>query len=271
MLHPGDFKMYMRLLADWVWYEQADAHSFGLTLQEETITEVLLLEMARRLSPLGLNVRMFSKPQEGGRIRNGKVLIEAEGADWEWFVQGPDRCMVNFRVQAKKLYHDAPLKDGYYGGFKPGDKQIDDLINRAAGSNPIYVLYNHPDVLNRSLFERPYGWRSDGYGASSWGCSVTTAQFMKSVGDNKLSTIQPKSLPWHHFFGTSYRCEPARSMAIIGRRQGLEADEAQPFVPASEPPRWVGMLRETGASLTEYLLEHRLRGVAHIDFSEVTR
>jgi hypothetical protein len=77
--------------------------------------------MAKKLSPLGLNVTMFSKPQEGGRTKKVKVSlpngtdvetqiveIEAEGADWEWFVRSPDGCMASFRVQAKKLYHDIP-------------------------------------------------------------------------------------------------------------------------------------------------------------------
>lgn len=274
----GDFRVYMRQLAGWVWKEQAAAHKFGLSLQEETITEILLLEMARTLSPLGLNVRMFSKTQEGGRIRKTttkqpdgqkveieEVEIEAEGADWEWFVEGPDGCMASFRVQAKKLYKDTPKKDGRYGGFKPGGKQIDDLIKRATGSNPIYVLYNHPDVKDCSLFGPSR--QPDFFGRDCWGCAVTTAQFMKHAISDKLSDIKPGSVAWHRFFSIGQPCRPAEAMKEISQKLDLEEQAPQEFIRATEPPNWVGILRDGTRDLTEYLSENRLQGVAHIYFS----
>lgn len=280
-LTSGDFRVYMRQLAGWVWKEQSAAHRFGLSLQEETITEVLLLEMARKLSPLGLSVRMFSKAQEGGRVRKAtvkapdgtdkeveEVIIEAEGADWEWFVEGPDGCMASFRVQAKKLYKDTPIKDGRYGGFKPGDRQIQDLIYRAAGSNPIYVLYNHPDVRNSSLFGPSR--QPDFFGRDCWGCAVTTAQFMKHATSDKLDVIKPGTVPWHRFFSIGQPCRPRMAMKEIAEGFVLpEEEEPQAFIPATTRPEWVGMLSNGEIDLTDFLAERQLQGVAYIDFSNI--
>ncbi|AQS48194.1 hypothetical protein BMG03_10585 [Thioclava nitratireducens] len=280
-LTSGDFRVYMRQLAGWVWKEQSAAHQFGLSLQEETITEVLLLEMARKLSPLGLSVRMFSKAQEGGRVRKTKgvapggveaeaeeVVIEAEGADWEWFFEGPGGCMASFRVQAKKLYKDNPIKDGRYGGFKPGDRQIQDLIDRAMGSNPIYVLYNHPDVRNSSLFGPSR--QPDFFGRDCWGCAVTTAQFMKHATSEKLDAIKPGMVPWHRFFSIGQPCRPKGAMNEIAKSAALpDGEEAQTFIPAKRRPDWVDMLSEGATGLTDLLVERQLQGVAHIDFSKI--
>jgi hypothetical protein len=263
----GDFRVYMRRLAGSVWNKQVQAHRLGLSLQEETITEFLLLEMAQELSPLGVYVRMFSKAQEGGRKKSGKVIIEAEGADWEWFVKGLGGCDTIFRVQAKKLYRDRPVKDGHYGGFKPGHKQTDDLIRRAVGANPIYVLFNHPDVSNHSLFGPTR--QPDFFGRNCWGCAVTTAQFMKHVGSNSLAAIKPGSVPWHRFFSIGQPCRPANAMKWIAGRSGASPDkQPQGFVRAEGPPEWVSVLTDEQSDLTEYLEEHHLQGVAYFDFSD---
>lgn len=279
MVSAGDFRVYMRQLAGSVWNEQRAAHSYGLSLQEETITELLLLNMARTLSPLGLKVRMFSKQEEGGKTRkietrgpSGETLtaietiIEAEGADWEWFVEDTFGCSAVFRVQAKKLYH-SPQKAGYYGGFDPVGKQIDDLIARARGANPIYVLYNHGDVRDASLFGPTR--QPEFFGRSSWGCAVTTAQFMKHVPDNKLATIKRGCLPWHRFFSIGRPCRPAIAMAQIGEQVGGEGEaELQAFIPAAGRPEWVGMIGE-GSDITGYLKDRHLHGVAFIGVSDL--
>jgi hypothetical protein len=282
MIAPGDFRSYLRRLAGGVWSRQAMAHTYGLSLQEETITELLLLEMARTFSPLGLQVRMFSKQEEGGKtqtiqtlqpdgttVKTTQTLIEAEGADWEWVVEGPFGCSALFRVQAKKLYRDVPMKKGRYGGFKPKGKQIDDLINRAAlvGANPIYVFYNHPDVLDNTLFG-PTRY-PDFFGRNCWGCAVTTAQFMKHAKDEKLATIKPGTVPWHRFFSVGNGCLTRKAMTTISAMVASETkEEPQVFIPAEDRPDWVERLRgET--DLSGYLIERNLQGVAHIDASEL--
>lgn len=275
MVTSGDFRTYMRQLAGHVWNEQVAAHSFGLSLQEETLTEFLLLEMARTLSPLGLRVDMFNKRREGGvtrtietkgpygeTVETIEVAVVAEGADWEWYIDYGNNCAAMFRVQAKKLYR-SPDAIGRYGGFKPNDKQIDDLINRAARGNPIYVFYNHPDVKNFDIFGPTR--QPDFFGRSCWGCSVTTAQFMKHAPDNKLATIKKGSVPWHRFFSIGAPCRPRAVMREIGAAFTPEGDTLrQDFITTDTPPDWVGSLKNR-QDLTEYLTRHHLQGVAFID------
>ena len=83
IVSSGDFRIHMRMLAGWVWKQQEDAFRFNLVLQEETITETLLLLLARELTPLGIQVRIFNRTEEGGLRRSGHVIHEGHGADWE--------------------------------------------------------------------------------------------------------------------------------------------------------------------------------------------
>lgn len=252
-------ELYMRQLAGWVWDQQIEAFSFGMSKQEETLTENLLVEMAKTLQPQGLRVRMFSRQKEGGRRPKGKDRIPGTGADWEWFYEGPP-CMARFRVQAKRLY-PSPHHPGEYGGFEPGGQQVHDLIDDAQGMNPVYVFYNHPQVSDHDLFE-PSG-PPEHFGQSCWGCGATTAAFMRSVPDAKLSTIIKGQVPWHRFFGISGTCLPRDA---IEKANAAIYDEGEPqeFIPAESRPEWViALLEGNQDQLMSYCLENRLEGVAY--------
>lgn len=67
---------YLRQRAASVWNHQSHAFDHGLALQEETLTEMLLLRMAQDHAKHGLSVKMFSKAEES-----------VNGADWEWIVE----------------------------------------------------------------------------------------------------------------------------------------------------------------------------------------
>ncbi len=277
MMASGDLRAYMRSLAHRVWIDQTDALRHGLALQEETITEILLLQMARDLSPLGLKTKMFTRTEEGGRTRkDGTVVKAGNGADWEWFIDLPD-CMVGFRMQAKRLF-GSPSRPGFYGGFKPGGKQIADLKKASAGMNPVYVFYNHGYAQNSQLFQRSI--KTNWFGGSAWGCSVATAAFMTSVKKNSLSEIFSGMVPWHRFFvvgNVGYRGCPVERM-MEGMKGGQE------FTLAEERPRWVSLLlegedqvdsfaidadaKQSGSPLDSILRKRRLKGVAHFDFRE---
>ena len=254
IVSSGDFRVYMRQLAGWVWNQQKHAFRYGLSLQEETITEMLLLRMARKLTPLGFRVRLFTRSEEGGRRRHGKVIRRGLGADWEWFYEAPG-CRAGFRVQAKRLYRTPSHPEGY-DNFDPGGKQINDLLSQAGSNNPIYVFFNHPDVHDDFLFN-PSG-PPDYFGRSCWGCSVATANFMKTVNDNKLATIHPGQVPWHRFFGIGTTCRSAEMMKSMPGYQR--------FILADEPPDWVNILLENPQYLDELLAERGLKGVAYFKY-----
>lgn len=252
------FHFYMRLLARLVWTQQTEAFRFNLILQEETITEVLLLDMAKNLTALGFRVRVFNRTEEGGLRRSGHVVREGHGADWEWFYRTPN-CMVGFRVQAKRLYRSLG-QPGRHGGFNPNGIQIRNLISNAGQANPIYVFYNHPEVGDAHLFGRLF--QSGYFGHDFWGCSVATATFMATVPDAKLSTIFPGQVPWHRFFGIGKVC---RSESMMRNMPG-----GQEFRWSDRAPDWVDMLLEDRRlpddRLDRYLDERGLRGVAYFDY-----
>ena len=248
------------MLAGWVWAQQMEAFRFNFALQEETITETLLLRMARVLTPLGFQVKLFNHTEEGGRKSNGQITHQGHGADWEWFYESPE-CMVRFRIQAKRLNWD-PSKPGSYKVFTQGSTQIDNLIKmaRQVQANPLYVFYNHPEVSDSHYFKQSS--QPDYYGRSCWGCSVATANFMKSVQNNKLSTIIYGQEPWHRLFGIGKIC---RSEYMMKRMKG-----DQKFIRATERPEWVDMLldeqRGPNYRLHEELYERDLAGVAYFKY-----
>lgn len=111
----------------------------GIKIQEETITEILLLNLAEKLKGQ-IKITLFNKIEEG---RNG--------ADWEWYIKKNGKW-IGFSVQAKILNY----KNGMYDSlFKKN--QIDKLIVNAFKKDliPIYSFYN--------FTEKAHGWRYRGY------------------------------------------------------------------------------------------------------------
>ncbi|MBW0157630.1 DUF6615 family protein [Sedimentimonas flavescens] len=255
---------YLQQLAGWVWREQDDALHYGLKLQEETITEMLLLRMARECQDTGLHIKMFNRIEEGGSKKDAK---SGNGADWEWYFSTPF-CQVGFRVQAKVLSSGLTLKRmalsrGVYGGLKKDGIQAQDLISTAksAGYNPIYVFYNHPWVANRELFsslKSPFACAT-----TDWGCAVSSATFVKNKADNRLSELIDGMMPWHLFFRMSKGCGAKEALAKFGDDQELISD--------SPRPEWLQFLsnpddRGDGAShINEYLANRNLAGVAYFE------
>ena len=167
MPHPISLRDYLRQRAAWVWNEQGHAFDHGLTLQEETLTEMLLLRMARDHAKHGLAVTMFNKTEEG-----------INGADWEWIIRTRS-CELGLRVQAKRLFHHGKSQD--YGGLDPKSDQADKLITKAGPNIPLYVFFNHDHGLNSNLLhgggEHPYR------GRSYWGCAIACAKAGVTTGE----------------------------------------------------------------------------------------
>lgn len=106
----------------------ATAADTGMPLQEETITDMLLLQLTARC-PGSIKVIPFAKREEA------KV-----GADWEWwFCDRPKG--VGFRVQAKRIFTDR----WHFNSLKfpvRGPSQTDILIEEAReGVVPLYCFY----------------------------------------------------------------------------------------------------------------------------------
>ncbi|TNE56836.1 MAG: hypothetical protein EP341_04475 [Sphingomonadales bacterium] len=242
---------YLRSLAGWAWNRQNDAKKHGLSLQEETLTEMLLLRLAKECGPLGLHVKMFTRPQE-----------KRNGADWEWFVRGSG-CAVGYRVQAKRLYSSGPLK-GQYGGHNPTGTQTDKLIKMAGTSCvPLYVFYNHS---SSSVFD---GRGAVGFrGPSFWGCSYANAKSVKAVNSRKPSDLIKVMHPWHELF--DFCTKPMITTSALWYGKGamrIEDTGSSPLSPDSRrEPEWLNLLNQP-AGMDDYLGAQELAGVAYIDAS----
>ena len=239
-------RKYLRKQAGWVWSRQGAAAKLGLTIQEETLTEMILLRIATDFSRHGLKVRMFTRAQEN---RNG--------ADWEWTFTSR-RCSIALRVQAKRLYMTG-RKRGRYGGWTTSGLQARKLITDAGTDFfPVFVFYNNfaTHVFNC----RP----PDAFhGPSRWGCSFANAQdVLKSHSD------LPKDLvgcmrPWHQLFDV---CKDPRVIQGNRRRgRGVGAVDGQ--VAVRQPPMPPAPF-EPSDEMDAYLEQHGLTGVAHFDATD---
>ncbi|MCB2136412.1 MAG: hypothetical protein KDE08_10775 [Rhodobacteraceae bacterium] len=243
MPHPISLRDYLRQRAAWVWNEQGHAFDHGLTLQEETLTEMLLLRMARDHAKHGLAVTMFNKTEEG-----------INGADWEWIIRTRS-CELGLRVQAKRLFHHGKSQD--YGGLDPKSDQADKLITKAGPNIPLYVFFNHDHGLNSNLLhgggEHPYR------GRSYWGCAIACAKAVKMADSNKLNYLKKIMKPWHRLVTISGKCDAKSALGISP--EGMEASMPQ------ERREIIGRITDRDF-MSQYIQIRDLAGVAILDFSD---
>lgn len=251
-------RVYLRNLAGWTWNRQADAfqHGKGLCLHEETITEMLLLRMARDTGKHGMTIRMFSKDEE-----------KKNGADWEWIIKTA-HCFHQLRVQAKRLYHSSSAKKDY-GSLDLSDTQHKRLISRARRSKktPVYVFYNHQYGANSGLFLTHA--TAEFSGRSHWGCTIAHA---KDVTSNKLALLMPMMKPWHDLIQPMV-C--GLNVAKVGApvphttRSLSKADgDVKEDAPDSGSGFDESLFDQSTERQQDYLEKNALAGVAFIDFSD---
>ena len=134
---------------------------------EETMTDVLLLDLARASLPL-VSARKVA------RLRESR-----EGMDWEMWVRHDRRGWVRYAVQAKR--HKANLKYADVGHVVRGssERQIDLLARfcRLTGSVGTYCLYNSPGRTVRDSEWHCSRARNDEH----LGCSIVPLYVMQEV------------------------------------------------------------------------------------------
>jgi hypothetical protein len=248
----------LRREAGRVWREKARAGALGLFLNEETITESTLLNLATAFCGHGLFVRIFTKAEE-----------RRNGADWEfWFVQG--RRATGLRVQAKRLF-----PGGAYSSLNSSGPQTTTLINNAGNCCPVYVFYNDAGAYRSSLPRCSCGE----YRARSYlGCTLAPAVAVAHAGRNVASSLQEITIPWHCLLceSTAKRTSLPDVIAKNLNKYAAQPDHHQCEV--VETPRqfqpYTGAEFDPGPELTrsggyeepgwleEYLSEKTLAGIA---------
>lgn len=174
-------------LARDTWERLRDSLSLQVRFGEETITDLILLELKRSHAP-GIVV-----------LQTNKTAESTQGTDWEWWVGSDDSGWLRFAVQAKKL----DLITGRYGalGHKVGCEMQIDLLERFAHANqaiPLYCLFNFSPSVHESQ-----SWQCClESNIQQLGCTLAPASLMRHAlmtrGCRTFEWIhgQPSALPW---------------------------------------------------------------------------
>ena len=228
-----------------VWFRRGSAKNSGLSLNEETLTEVLLLDMALRF-PGSVSIVPFNRRQEA-RI----------GADWAWAFVGPDEHCQGMLVQAKRL-NDA---ERHYNelnytprssGSGSAVSQTARLIANATRLKlpPVYAFYNHLSDTTRLPWGSCGSVRlTQSSAAPGWGVAIASAiNVRNSRPDKTFDHHRCHSRPLHcllcsfgtgrqHALGSAGAAAAGLSALFEGTsHDALGMDLRIPFEPTSGLP-----------------------------------
>ena len=178
-----------------VWRRRGAAKHHGLNFNEETATEVFLLDLAEQF-PGSVEIVPFTRGKEA-RI----------GADWAWAFVSPDGVWwQGMLVQAKRLDDDdREYAELYYRrrtrGPQPSTPQLDRLIasSRRYGLPPVFVFYNHLRDPGRVPYNAcgSLGLISQSL-PESWGIAIASAFNVRNARpDKSYNRHRVHSLPLH--------------------------------------------------------------------------
>jgi len=195
MIAPVSLCDSMKHLAGKTWTMLEDSHRLNLSIGEETITELRLLELAKA-HPSEVAIHSFNRQAEA-----------KTGADWEWFFEG--HLWFGMRVQAKRLdYATQRYKHLQYvssGRVNP-TRQVDLLLAAAKKTNlyPAYCFYSAWN-LTTSPFQMaqvpgvPFNCDSNPPSESLIGCSIASAYDIHALVNAKkdaLIDVMKVAYPW---------------------------------------------------------------------------
>jgi hypothetical protein len=164
------------------WRDLQDSNRLGASISEDSITDMLLLEMARRTRYLAY--KRYTRHEES----------KTSGADWLWWFVSGNRGFP-LLVQAKRLFGG---KTPAYSSLKYAGRRSDQtnvLLRHAKrqGWLPIFCFYNFWDRA------QPWAGGPAVHQRELWGCAVAPAGAVKRKlvkADNSLASIGPVSKPW---------------------------------------------------------------------------
>jgi len=146
-------------LAERVWFRLRDSMNLGVSQGEETISDILLLDIVAS----GINRIHIRKTP--------KHLEREKGTDWEWWIGSNQIGWIRYAVQAKKIDINNRYPNLTHKHPNDGEMQID-ILERYAAANqavPIYCLYNYCDLPNLQNY-----WQCcNAFNEPLLGCTVT--------------------------------------------------------------------------------------------------
>ncbi|MEY4980486.1 MAG: hypothetical protein RLZZ352_2756 [Pseudomonadota bacterium] len=138
-VNNSEYVQSFKNVAKWVWEKTESAYQHGISLNEETITGMILLMLAEKLKGKGLSVKSYTKAEEGRKIKKNQNT--PTGADWSFWFQGRDGKGKELRIQAKRLFASGKYESLDNKKFR---SQTHQLIksSQKVGAIPLYVFYN---------------------------------------------------------------------------------------------------------------------------------
>jgi len=134
-------------LARDTWERLRDARALGIRFGEETITDLLLLELKRLGSG---QIRLIQTP---------KSIEKTSGTDWEWWVRAAGNAgWYRFAIQAKKLNSKSNRYERLRHRVGPVFQL--DLLKQYArkhSATPLYCFFNHVDNVDDAKLK--HVWR----------------------------------------------------------------------------------------------------------------
>ena len=180
VLKPGNlYTMYAILesLARDTWERLRDARALGIRFGEETLTDLLLLELKRLGSG---QIRIIQTP---------KSIEKTSGTDWEWWVRAPGNAgWYRFAIQAKKL---DPKSNRYERlRHRVGPLLQLDLLKQYARKHsaiPLYCFFNHVDNFDDAKLKQVWRCCEEKRELEQLACTIVPLPVIEWVATPRLS------------------------------------------------------------------------------------
>jgi hypothetical protein len=156
------------LAAD-TWERLRDAQELDVRFGEETVTDLVLLELKRKRHP-GLLV-----------LQTNKFVESTQGTDWELWFGSDSQGWLRLAVQAKRLN----VSTGRYAALahETGGQQQIDVLERFAKANgavPLYCLFNFTEMADLATWhccQTPV--------QSQLGCTLAPSSVIREALENR--------------------------------------------------------------------------------------
>jgi len=168
----------------WIQKNLTKSYRLGIPLHEETITQIMLLNLAK----IGqLKIKAYSKAEEN-----------LNGADWSFWIceNNSHEKGVELRMQAKRLY-----PSGRYEALNINGNQRNILIDISRNENtiPIYIFYND-ESIEKYISEIEYCSQSCEL-KETWGCTYLPVNKITSAVPSHPAPVDITNMrPLHKLF-----------------------------------------------------------------------
>ena len=191
------------------WRRLGQADSLGARLGEETLTDLLILDMLPHGRTNGFRIHHPTRAQES-------VI----GADLLLCIRYPGGSGRRLALQAKKLYPNTGRYDALAHRDASGATQIDklDTFARRWGAVPAYLLYNH---LDRLPAHTPHWYCCRAHDRTQLGCTLVPAWCIRHAirvrGGRTFEAIHAdeKVRPWRCVFDCERPIEQVDELSLL--------------------------------------------------------